>query len=125
MPKQCMPCWGSTAPGDGWPWSAERRRSRQQLGQLLPHVGIVAINPPPHLTDSDEVSIVTSGTWPIKTHALRGAVVGLDAQEWQVAALASILPARHLMAEGVPPADLSAKVLATGGGVWVAQAGSA
>lgn len=96
-----------------------------QLGHLLPHVGIVAINPPPHLADSDEVSIVISGTWPIRTHALRGAVVGLDASEWQVAALASVLPARHLVAEGALPADLAAKLLATGGGVWVVQAGSA
>ena len=116
---------GIDGPG-GWVALVGRAASiAPRLETLLPHVRIVAINPPPHLADGGAVSIVTTGTWPIKTHALRGAVVGLDASEWLPAALASVLPARHLVGEGTPPADFHGKLLATGGGVWVAQAGSA
>ncbi len=116
---------GIDGPG-GWVALVGRAASlAPQLETLLPQVGIVAINPPPPLADGGAVSIVTSGSWPIKTHALRGAVVGLDASEWLPAALVSVLPARHLVGEGTPPTNLGGTLLATGGGVWVAQAGSA
>lgn len=113
---------GIDGPG-GWVALAGRAASiAAELSTLLPQVGIVAINPPPAVVDSGEVSIITSGSWPIKTHALRGAVIGLDASDWVVAALASILPVRHLVGEGTPPTDPRARMLATAGGVWVAQA---
>jgi hypothetical protein len=91
------------------------------LSARLPHVGIVAINPPPEIAEGGEVSILTSGTWPVKTHALRGAVIGLDASEWLQPALDSVLPSRHLIGEGPPIESPRARVLATAGGVWVAQ----
>ena len=116
---------GIDGPG-GWVALAGRAASiAAELSVLLPHVGIVAINPPPDVANRGEVSIITSGSWPIKTHALRGAVIGLDASDWVVAALASILPARHLVGEGAPPVDPRASMLATAGGVWVAQPVSA
>lgn len=112
---------GIDGPG-GWVALAGRAGLvAHDLSRLLPQVGIVAINPPPDVADSGEVSILTSGTWPIKRHTLRGAVVGLDAAEWFEAALGSVLPARHLIGEGKPIATPQARILATAGGVWVAQ----
>jgi hypothetical protein len=92
-----------------------------ELSELLPNVGIVAINPPPEVASSGGVSVLTSGVWPIKRHALRGAVVGLDASEWFAAALDSVLPSRHLIGEGVALDAPRAKLLATAGGVWVVR----
>lgn len=91
------------------------------LSLRLPEVGIVAINPPPDVADMGEISVITSAAWPIKRHALRGAVVGLDAREFLDAALDSVLPARHLVGEGAPITSPGAIILATAGGVWVAK----
>ncbi len=112
---------GIDGPG-GWIGLAGRAAMvAAELSTLLPNVGIVAINPPPDVADMGEVSVITSGVWPIKRHALRGAVVGLDAPEFLGAALDSVLPTRHLVGEGTPIASPEAKVLATAGGVWVAR----
>ena len=112
---------GIEGPG-GWVALAGRAGSLAAgLAALLPHVGIVAINPPPEVVEGDGVSIITSAGWPLKTHSMRGVVLGLDEVEWGLAALAAILPGRHLVGEGLPPTDLRARTLATADGVWVVQ----
>ena len=112
---------GIEGPG-GWVALAGRAGSLAAgLAALLPHVGIVAINPPPEVVEGDGVSIITSAGWPLKTHSMRGAVLGLDEGEWSLAALAAILPGRHLVGEGIPPTDPRARTLATADGVWVVQ----
>jgi hypothetical protein len=86
---------------------------------LLGEVSVVAVNPPPAVED-DAVSIVLSGAWPLKAHAMRGVVLGADAAGWREEALLTTLPGLRCVGVGEPPTGPTVDLLADAGGVWVA-----
>ncbi len=89
------------------------------LRGLLPGVHLVAINPPAGVVAAHDASVVLSAVWPLKSHALRGAVLGPDAGAWRDAALASVLPGLRLVGGGEPPARV--ELLGSSPGLWVAR----
>jgi hypothetical protein len=88
------------------------------LQALLGDVAVVAINPPP-MTDPS-ISVVLSGEWPLKAHAMRGVVLGADAAGWRDVALHTTLPGLRCVGVGDPPAGPGVELMADAGGVWVA-----
>jgi hypothetical protein len=95
----------------------------RELAELLPGVGIVAINPPEGFKSDPAVSVLLSGRWPIKTHALRGVLLGADADAWRDAAIASVLPGLRAAGFGAPPAADRGELLGSASGLWVVKAG--
>ena len=74
------------------------------LTRLLPGVACVAINPPEPVQPADGVSVLLSGAWPLKTHSMRGVILGEDASDWREAALATTLPGFRTVGCGEAPA---------------------
>jgi hypothetical protein len=97
----------------------------EELGPLLPDVGLVLINPPAHRASGLAAGILRAGRHPLKQSCLRGAVLGLDVvhDPDQVAqAAGSVLPGLRVVGEsGTPPAGL--EVLGQTRECWVARRG--
>ena len=93
----------------------------RELAALLPGVAIVAVNPPADLVPDERVSVIVSGAWPLKAHAMRGVLLGGDASEWRDAALASVLPGLRLVGQGAAPTGTGVQLLGDAGGVWVVR----
>lgn len=91
----------------------------EPLQALLGDVAVVAINPPISI-DGQAVSVVLSGEWPLKAHAMRGVILGADAAGWRDAAVLTTLPGLRCIGVGDPPVGPGADLLADAGGVWVA-----
>lgn len=91
-----------------------------ELASLLPGVAVVAVNPPAQLQPSDSVSVLLSGEWPLKSHAMRGVVLGGDVDRWRDVAMATALPGLRTVGEGTPPAGAGVQLLGNADGVWVA-----
>ena len=81
----------------------------------------VAINPPAAIGPDAAASVIVSGAWPLKTHSMRGIVLGADASGWRDAAQASVLPGLRLVGQGAPPAGPGVELLGDAGGVWVVR----
>ena len=92
----------------------------QPLAELLPGVAFVALNPPAGVAATNTLSAVRSGNWPLKTHSMRGVVLGGDASIWRDAAIQATLPGLRTIGCGEPPTRESVQLLADAGGVWVA-----
>ena len=90
------------------------------LASRLPGVGIVAINPPGETRPDGAISVIRSGEWPLKSHSMRGVVLGQDAGRWRDEAIATTLPGLRTIGVGTPPKGPGTELLATAGGVWVA-----
>ena len=59
------------------------------LPVLLPGVAFVAVNPPVLTEPTETVSVLLSGEWSLKSHSMRGVILGVDASDWRDAALAT------------------------------------
>lgn len=90
------------------------------LAELIPGVSMVTVNPPPAVVASETMSILRCGPWPLKTHSMRGVILGSDASMWRDAAIATTLPGLRAVGCGEPPAGPRVQVLGDAGGVWVA-----
>jgi hypothetical protein len=91
------------------------------IARLLPGVQLVAVNPPDPIEGDQAVSVLLGEAWPIKTHAVRGAVLGADAASWRDPALASVLPGLRMVGSGAPPDPSTAEVLGESPGLWVVR----
>ena len=93
-----------------------------ELSALNPGVALVAVNPPPQVTDGPGVSVLRSGRLPIKSRSMRGVLLGqpfADDPHWVREATRVVLPGLRIVGEGKdPPADL-VELLASAEGVWV------
>jgi hypothetical protein len=92
----------------------------EELAELLPGVSIVAINPPGDLLPSATTSVIRSNAWPLKTHSMRGVILGSDAMQWQAAAMSTTLPGLRTVGVGEPPHGENVQLLGDADGVWVA-----
>ncbi|MGH7592240.1 MAG: hypothetical protein ACRELE_00060 [Gemmatimonadales bacterium] len=90
------------------------------LAALLPGVAYVAVNPPPDVTPIDAISVLLSGIWPLKSHSMRGVILGEDAARWRDSTVATTLPGLRTVGAGEPPAGPGVQLLGNAGGVWVA-----
>lgn len=95
-----------------------------ELGQLLPGVHCVAVNPPAEVPPSASVSVVRSPRPPLKARSCRGVILGapeaLDPAWAEV--VGSVLPGLRATGEGTPPERAGLELLASAGGWWVARA---
>ncbi|MBA2292375.1 MAG: hypothetical protein H0W15_07965 [Gemmatimonadales bacterium] len=109
---------GLDGPG-GWIATAGNTGSiAADLTLLLPGVHVVAVNPPEDVQSAGAVSVIRSGSWPIKQHAMRGVVVGDGAGNVE-AAVRSVLPGLRACGSGAIPAGSEFTLLASGGDSWV------
>ncbi len=115
---------GIDGPG-GWLALAGRAGAlAAELAELLPGIGIVAVNPATEISPDNVLSVLRTAAWPLKRHALRGVIVGADAEALAGAALASVLPGLRAVGEGTsPPLGTGDELLAGAGGVWVVRKG--
>ena len=91
-----------------------------ELATLLPGVSLVAVNPPAQFAD-DSTTVVLSGAWPLKTHSMRGVILGSDAMIWRDAAIQSTLPGLRTVGVGEAPSGSNIQLLGDAGGVWVVK----
>jgi hypothetical protein len=100
------------APAVGW----------QEIAVLIPGVGLVAVNPPPEVLDQPGVSVLRSARLPMKTHSMRGVVLGPSYGSdpgWVREASRVLLPGLRMVGEGTNPPEDSLDLMASADGVWV------
>ena len=100
------------SPAAGW----------REIADLIPGVGLVAVNPPEEVADQPGVSVLRSGRLPIKTHAVRGVVLGPpygSEADWVREGARVLLPGLRLVGEGTKPAADAVDLMASADGVWV------
>lgn len=92
------------------------------VAQLVPGVALVAVNPPPAVRDSPGLSILRGGRLPIKSHSMRGVVLGrpfAGEPHWVAEAARVVLPGLRVVGEGEDPGSDLIELLASADGVWV------
>jgi uncharacterized protein YbaR (Trm112 family) len=94
----------------------------RDVAELNPGVALVAVNPPPTISDTNELSVLRGSTLPIKSGSMRGVVLGrlfADDPHWISEATRVVLSGLRVVGEGAdPPSDL-VDLLASADGVWV------
>ncbi len=90
----------------------------ESLASLLPGVSFVVINPPTEVNPNATTSMILSDAWPLKSHSMRGAILGSDAMQWREVAMSTNLPGLRTIGCGEAPS--SAQILGNADGVWVA-----
>lgn len=91
----------------------------EELAAQLPGVAFVAINPPDGVIPTAACSVLRGDAWPIKSHSMRGVIVGSDAARWRDQAVESALPGLRTVGVGVVPTGSRIQVLGDADGVWV------
>jgi len=100
------------APAAGW----------REIADLMPGVGLVAVNPPEGVVDEPGVSVLRSSRLPIKTHSMRGVVLGPPYggdPAWVREAARVLLPGLRMVGEGGDPPEDAVDLMASADGVWV------
>lgn len=112
---------GVSGPG-GWVALAGNAGAlANEVATLLPGVSLVAINPPGGVTGTVVTSVILSDAWPLKSHSMRGVILGADATTWRDAAMLATLPGLRTIGIGEAPAGDNVQVLGNADGVWVAM----
>lgn len=99
-------------PGAAWREVAERN----------PGVGLVALNPPPDVSDEPGISVLRSGLVPLKSRSMRGVVLGSPFggdPHWVAEAARVVLPGLRVAGEGPVPQPAALELMAAAGGAWV------
>jgi uncharacterized protein YbaR (Trm112 family) len=94
----------------------------REIADLIPGVGLVAVNPPAEVADQPGVSVVRSARLPIKTHSMRGVVLGPQYGSetgWVREGARVLLPGLRMVGEGSNPPEDSVDLMASADGVWV------
>jgi uncharacterized protein YbaR (Trm112 family) len=94
----------------------------RQVAELNPGVGLVAVNPGPEVADVPGISVLRSGSLPIKSRSMRGVVLGSpfgDDPDWVAEGARVVLPGLRVAGEGRVPQAGVIELMATAGGVWV------
>jgi hypothetical protein len=96
--------------------------SWRELSERVPGVGLVVVNPPEGVNDEGGVSVIRSGRLPLKTHSMRGVVLGApygsDAR-WVREAARVVLPGLRIVGVGPDPDPAAIDLMASADGVWV------
>ena len=94
----------------------------REIAELIPGVALVAVNPPADVADQPGVSVLRSGRLPIKTHSMRGVVLGPpfgSEAPWVREASRVLLPGLRMVGEGTNPTGDTVDLMASADGVWV------
>jgi uncharacterized protein YbaR (Trm112 family) len=114
---------GLSGPGGYLALVGAPARAWRQVEALNPGVAMVAVNPGGGVRDEPGVSVLRGGRLPLKSHSMRGVVLGrpfADDGLWVVEAAGAVLPGLRVVGEGQEPATDLLELQATAGGVWVA-----
>ena len=82
----------------------------------------MAVNPGPEVVDAPGISVLRSGTLPLKSRSMRGVVLGspyASDPRWVRDAARVVLPGLRVVGEGGVPESAAIDLLASAGGVWV------
>jgi uncharacterized protein YbaR (Trm112 family) len=94
----------------------------RDVAELNPGVGLVAVNPGPAVADAPGISVLRSGSLPLKSRSMRGVVLGNPYGSdlgWVTEGARVVLPGLRVAGEGRLPESAAIDLLATAGGVWV------
>jgi len=94
----------------------------REVAELNPGVGLVAVNPGPEVADAPGISVLRSGSLPLKSRSMRGVVLGSpygDDPHWVTEGARVVLPGLRVAGEGRVPESGAIDLMATAGGVWV------
>jgi uncharacterized protein YbaR (Trm112 family) len=94
----------------------------REVAELNPGVGLVAVNPGPEVVDAPGISVLRSGSLPLKSRSMRGVVLGSpygSDPRWVAAGARVVLPGLRVAGEGRLPESAPIDLMATAGGVWV------
>lgn len=98
----------------------------REIERLNPGVSLVAVNPARDVIDQPGLSVLRSERLPLKSHSMRGVVLGqpfADTPAWVADSARAVLPGLRLVGEGGRPPEEGLEILAAAGDVWVAKAG--
>lgn len=113
---------GVNGPGGYLVLAGSPAASWREIAELIPGVGLVAVNPPADVADQPGVSVLRSARLPIKTHSMRGVVLGPpygSEAAWVREAARVLLPGLRMVGEGTNPAGDTVDLMASADGVWV------
>jgi hypothetical protein len=121
-PDTLAPLVGLNGPGGYLVMVGPPAAAWREVAELIPGVGLVAVNPPATVADQVGVSVIRGGRLPLKTRSMRGVVLGAPFgghPAWMREAARVLLPGLRAVGEGgEPPPDLI-DVMASADGVWV------
>jgi hypothetical protein len=121
-PETLAPLVGLNGPGGYLVMVGPPAAAWREVAELIPGVGLVAVNPPATVADQVGVSVIRGGRLPLKTRSMRGVVLGAPFgghPAWMREAARVLLPGLRAVGEGgEPPPDLI-DVMASADGVWV------
>ena len=121
-PDTLVPLAGLNGPGGYLVLVGTPAAGWREIADLMPGVGLVAVNPPAEVADQPGVSVLRSGRLPIKTHSMRGVVLGApygSQAPWVREAARVLLPGLRMVGEGTNPTDDTVDLMASADGVWV------
>lgn len=121
-PGSLAPLAGLNGPGGYLALVGSPGNEWRGVAELLPGVGLVAVNPGPETRDEFGISVIRGERLPLKTRSMRGVVLGTPYGEdaaWVREAVRVVLPGLRIVGEGgEPPPDL-VDLMASAEGVWV------
>lgn len=94
------------------------------LGEALPRVGLVGVNPPAGIAPSDAFSVIVSPrALPVRSRSVRAVLVGSDVAggAWLESSVAALLPGLRIVIEDESACPEGIAPLAVGGGVLVGE----
>jgi hypothetical protein len=122
VPEALAPLAGVNGPGGYLVLAGAPAGRWRELTELIPGVGLVAVNPPAGVADEPGISVIRAAGLPLKSHSMRGVVLGAPFggdPAWVRHGARVLLPGLRLVGEGAdPPADL-VDLMASADGVWV------
>ena len=99
-----------------------------ELGKLLPDVGLVLINPPSNDAARSAAGVLRAGRLPLKTGSMRGVVLGAEVstdRKWVTDAISAVLPGLRVVGEGSESPEGSVELLAQSPACWVGKKSTA
>jgi uncharacterized protein YbaR (Trm112 family) len=121
-PDTVAPLAGLNGPGGYLVLAGGPAAGWREIAELIPGVGLVAVNPPAGVLDEPGVSVLRSSRLPIKSHSMRGVVLGAPFggdPAWVREAGRVLLPGLRMVGEGATPPDAAVELMASADGVWV------
>ena len=94
----------------------------REIAARFPGVALVAVNPPAGVADAGLLSVIRSGTLPLKSRSMRGVLLGAPFGgdvRWVREAARVVLPGLRVVGEGSDPPGETVELMASAEGVWV------